>query len=144
MVRFIDVHSGGPSPGPPWPGHLRAVPGPALSLSGPCRVSPRAGVTAQARAHVPFSCRASPRSPAYLSGSGRPRPTMGASRRRRRRACSSERRTCHHAPPACAIAGSTAGEVQSEPATMRRRRGGWIRCVAAGSAAGRSMRRRRR
>jgi len=52
----------GPSPGPPWPDHLRAVHGPALSLSGPCRVSPRAGVTAQARAHGPISMPGRPKS----------------------------------------------------------------------------------
>ena len=67
----------GPRSGPPWPGHLRAVPGPALLLSGPCRVSPRAAPTAQARARGLVSCRASPRSPACLSGSGHPRPTKG-------------------------------------------------------------------
>ena len=47
----------GPRSSPPWPGHLRAVPGPAQLLSGPCRASPQATPTAQARAHEPISCR---------------------------------------------------------------------------------------
>ena len=59
----------------PGTAQARARPGPFTF--GPCRVSPRAPLTAQARAHRPVSCRASPLSPACLSGSGHPRPTKG-------------------------------------------------------------------
>ena len=81
-ISTIDGHSGrparpGPGPSPGWPVLSRAVPSPAQYRSGPCRASPRALPAAQARARGPVSCRASPRSPVYLSGSGLLRPTMG-------------------------------------------------------------------
>jgi len=71
----------GPRPGPPWPGHLRAVPGSAQLLSGPCRASPQAAPTAQARAHGPISCRAGPKSTPHSAVPCRPPPVSSPVRR---------------------------------------------------------------
>ncbi|KAG2556791.1 hypothetical protein PVAP13_8NG153001 [Panicum virgatum] len=61
-----------PSTGPPWP---------AQYCSGPCRASPRAPLTAQARAHGPVSCLASPIWPGTTAQAGPPEahgtPTLG-------------------------------------------------------------------
>ncbi|CAN6335152.1 unnamed protein product [Urochloa humidicola] len=62
----------GPSTGPPWPAIYRAVPGPALCIIGPCRASPRAPPTAQARARGPVSCRVSPTQPGTRAQAGPP------------------------------------------------------------------------
>ena len=83
------IRAARPGPSPGWPILSRAVPSPAQYRSGPCRASPRALPAAQAWARGPVSCPASPRSPAYLSGSGLLRPTIGRAgtqpRERRRR-----------------------------------------------------------
>ena len=50
----------GPGPGPLWPGLNRVVPSSARYLSRPCRASPRAASSAQARAHGLISCHAGP------------------------------------------------------------------------------------
>ena len=49
-----------PTPGPALACFLRAVPSPAQLLCGPGRACPWAPLVAQARAHGPLSCRASP------------------------------------------------------------------------------------
>ena len=66
----------GPGTGPAWPGKLRAGPGPALLPVGPCRASPRAAPTAQARARGPISCRASPRSTGLHRARAARRPSL--------------------------------------------------------------------
>ena len=58
--------------GPPWPVLYRAVPSPAQYPTGPCRASPRAPLTAQARARGPVSCRAGPRKPGTTTQIGPP------------------------------------------------------------------------
>ena len=62
----------GPGTGPPWPVLYRAVPSPAQYHTGPCRASPRAPLTAQARARGPVSCRAGPRKPGTTTQIGPP------------------------------------------------------------------------
>ena len=73
----IDVHPSGPARPKPGPTRARSPSGRAWPGTILQRVSPRASPTAQAWAHRPVSCRASPLIPACLSGSGHARPTKG-------------------------------------------------------------------
>ena len=68
------IRAARPSPGtgPPWPVLYRAMPSPAQYPTGPCRASPRAPLTAQARARGPVSCRAGPRKPGTTTQIGPP------------------------------------------------------------------------